>query len=70
MIKENIQSLMDEKMDRKKFLAFSGSIILGILGITGLMNIILKSHVTGLIQNNNQHPVQTSGYGGSTYGDK
>ena len=71
MIKQNIQTLLDEEMDRKKFLAFSGTIILGILGITGLTNLILKSHGSPqMVTQSNQHPIQTSGYGGSTYGDK
>lgn len=64
-----MQELLNEKMDRKKFLAFSGSIILGILGITGLMNIILKSHTLSSSHQDTQHPVQNSGYGGSSYGE-
>jgi len=71
MIKPNIQTLLGEEMNRKKFLAFSGTIILGILGITGLTNLILKSHGSPqMVTQSNQHPIQTSGYGGSTYGDK
>jgi len=71
MIKQNIQTLLDKEMDRKKFLAFSGTIILGIIGITGLTNLIFKSHGSPqIVTQNNQHPIQTSGYGGFTYGDK
>ena len=69
MIKQNIQTLLDGEMDRKKSLAFSGTIILGIIGITGLTNLIFKSHgAPQMVALSNQHPIQTSGYGGSTYG--
>jgi hypothetical protein len=66
MIKENLQGLLEEKMDRKKFLSFTGAIVLGIVGVTGLINILVKSRSS---QTDSQYPVQTSGYGGSDYGE-
>jgi hypothetical protein len=52
-------------MDRKKFLTFSGAIVLGIVGVTGLINILVKSRSS---QSDSQYPIQTDGYGGSDYG--
>ncbi len=70
VIKENVQELLNENMDRKKFLTFTGTVVLGVLGVTGLLNLILKSHrLPTTSSNKQQFPVQTSGYGGSEYGE-
>jgi hypothetical protein len=70
MIKENIQTLLSAEMDRKNFLAFIGAIILGMIGVTGLLNLMLKSHQAQIsATTRKQFPVQTSGYGGSDYGE-
>jgi hypothetical protein len=65
MIKEDLKGLLEETMDRKKFLTFSGAIVLGIVGVTGLINILGKSRSS---QSDSQYPIQTDGYGGSDYG--
>jgi hypothetical protein len=66
-IKTQIEALLQEKMDRKDFLKYSGTVILGIIGVTGLLRMVLGSR--GLIDSEpqSQHS-QGSGYGNSSYG--
>lgn len=68
-IKKQLDGLLTQEMDRKSFLQYSGGIVLGLLGITGLIRIILSSNrlSSGPVTNANQPPVH-GGYGSSRYG--
>jgi hypothetical protein len=71
MIKQQIDSLLSEKMDRKKFFQYVGTIVLGVVGVTGLMKVLFSSHTNLSSQDNTtSHAVQTNGYGASSYGDQ
>jgi len=63
MPKVNVAQLMSKEMDRKDFLKYSGGVVLAVIGITGLLNTLLKlggdSHGSG---------PSRGGYGGSSYG--
>jgi len=65
-IKNQIDALLQEKMDRKDFLKYTGTVILGIIGITGLVRMLLGSR--GLVPTGSDQKQQGSGYGSSTYG--
>ena len=65
-IKNQIDALLQEKMDRKDFLKYTGTVILGIIGITGLVRMLLGSR--GLVPTGSDQKSQGSGYGSSTYG--
>jgi len=65
-IKDQIDTLLQEKMDRKDFLKYSGTIVLGIIGITGLVRMLLGNR--GLVPTGSDQKSQGSGYGSSTYG--
>lgn len=66
-IKTQIEALLQEKMDRKDFLKYSGTVILGIIGVTGLLRMVLGSR--GLLDSQPQgQQSQGSGYGNSSYG--
>ncbi len=67
MIKTNIQTLFATEMDRKKFLAYTGTVLLGVFGITGVLKVLTQAHHTPS-HDQKSYPVQTSGYGGSVYG--
>ncbi len=61
MIKNtNLARLMNKEMDRKDFLKYSGGVLLAVVGITGLLNTLLK--VGGEDSN------RKGGYGSSAYG--
>lgn len=64
-IKAQIDALLQEKMDRKDFLKYAGTIVLSVVGITGLVRMLLVSH------GSTPHSTgqQSSGYGGSRYGE-
>lgn len=66
-IKTQLDTLLNQEMDRKNFLRYSGGILLALLGITGLMRILLSSNSksTGLIEGQTRNP---RGYGSSKYG--
>lgn len=67
MIKTNIQTLFATEMDRKKFLAYAGTVLLSVVGITGVIKVLTQAHPTPSHQQKS-YPIQTSGYGGSVYG--
>ncbi|MDB5161776.1 MAG: hypothetical protein JWM52_284 [Candidatus Saccharibacteria bacterium] len=65
-IKKQLDALLNQEMDRKNFLRYSGGIVLALIGVTGLVRILLSSKgvTPGLLeQPNNSH-----GYGSSKYG--
>jgi hypothetical protein len=65
-IKTQIDALLQEKMDRKDFLKYAGTVALGIIGVTGLVRMLLGSR--GLTAPEENSKSRGSGYGSSSYG--
>ena len=66
-IKDQIDALLQEKMDRKDFLKYAGTIVLGVVGITGIVRMLLGSR--GMLDQTPTPTAKTSnGYGSSSYG--
>jgi len=67
-IRDQIDALLQEKMDRKDFLKYAGTIVLGVVGVTGIVRMLLGSR--GLLDAApSAPPAKTSkGYGSSSYG--
>ncbi|HEY8992858.1 MAG TPA: hypothetical protein VIM37_03350 [Candidatus Microsaccharimonas sp.] len=65
-IKTQIDALLQEKMDRKDFLKYAGTVTLGVIGITGLLRMLLGSR--GLTTPEGATKPQGSSYGSSSYG--
>ncbi|MEO6109724.1 MAG: hypothetical protein ABIP50_01795 [Candidatus Saccharimonadales bacterium] len=65
-IRKQLDTLLNQEMDRKNFLRYSGGIVLALLGVTGLIRILLSSSKTtsGLLET----PKGRHGYGSSKYG--
>ena len=66
-IKTQINALLQEKMDRKDFLKYAGTIALGVVGFTGLFRMLLGSHGLNVSSDSTSRP-QGNGYGSSSYG--
>jgi len=66
-IKTQIEALLQEKMDRKDFLKYAGTIVLGVLGITGLVRMLLGARGLDTSVSNGSHQ-NSSSYGSSPYG--
>ena len=54
-----VARLMSKEMDRKEFLKYSGGVLLAVIGISGLLNTLLRL--------GGDHEAR-GGYGGRTYG--
>jgi hypothetical protein len=54
-----IARLMSKEMDRKDFLKYSGGVLLAVIGVSGLLNTLLRL---------GGDRETRSGYGGRTYG--
>lgn len=54
-------------MDRKDFLKYAGTVVLGVIGVTGLVRMLLGSRGSGNSSGGESKP-QGSGYGNSPYG--
>jgi hypothetical protein len=66
-IKTQIDALLQEKMDRKDFLKYAGTVALGVIGVTGLVRMLLGSR--GLVgPESEKGKSQGGGYGSSSYG--
>jgi hypothetical protein len=65
-IKSQLDGLLNQEMDRKNFLRYSGGIVLALLGVTGLIRILLSSNKTNPLVDSTQK--QSGGYGTSRYG--
>jgi hypothetical protein len=65
-IKTQIDTLLQEKMDRKDFLKYAGTVALGILGVTGLVRMLLGSRGLSIPSEDSKN--QGSAYGSSSYG--
>jgi len=55
-----IAHLMSKEMDRKDFLKYSGGVLLAVIGVSGLLNTLLRL--------GGDHGSTRGGYGGRTYG--
>ena len=66
-IKKQLDGLLTQEMDRKSFLQYSGGIVLGLIGITGLVRLILSSNRLGS-GSTTEKPPTSGGYGSSRYG--
>lgn len=64
-VREQLDALFTKEMDRKNFLKYSGGILLGVLGITGLLRLLVSSTHTQLPQ---IEKPKSNGYGTSRYG--
>ncbi|MBC7459323.1 hypothetical protein H7200_01245 [Candidatus Saccharibacteria bacterium] len=65
-IKNQIDAILQEKMDRKDFLKYAGTIVLGAIGVTGLVRMILTSR--GITSTAEPEVQKSRGYGSSTFG--
>jgi len=66
-IKTQINALLQEKMDRKDFLKYAGTIALGVVGFTGLFRMLLGSRGLSVPSDSTLRP-RGNGYGSSSYG--
>ena len=53
-------------MDRKDFLKYAGTVVLGVIGVTGLFRMILGSRGTTSVSSNGSKGASV--YGNSAYG--
>ena len=59
---KNLQTVLDKKMDRREFFGLIGAAILALIGVTGMLESLLRAS-----EGNHKHgPVQ--GYGSAGYG--
>jgi hypothetical protein len=65
-IKNQIDALLQEKMDRKDFLKYAGTVVLGVIGITGLLRMVLGSRGTTTVSSNGSK--EGNSYSNSAYG--
>lgn len=68
-VKKQIDALLAQEMDRKNFLKYSGTVVLGVLGITTIVGALLS----GVHNQEGRHTDSTlkgrgSSYGSSAYG--
>jgi hypothetical protein len=67
-IKSQIDALLQEKMDRKDFLKYAGTVALGVIGVTGLVRMLVGNRgLTGPTSDGSSKS-QGNGYGNSSYG--
>ncbi|MDB5179696.1 MAG: hypothetical protein JWN12_328 [Candidatus Saccharibacteria bacterium] len=67
-IKSQIDALLQEKMDRKDFLKYAGTVALGIIGVTGLVRMLVGDRGSTGSTSEGASKSQGSGYGSSSYG--
>lgn len=58
---KNIAKLLNKEMDRKDFLKYGAGVALAVIGISGLLNTLLRL-------GGESDAKQTAGYGASPYG--
>jgi len=58
---KNLAKLLNKEMDRKDFLKYSVGVALAVVGVTGLLNTILRL-------GGESDAAKTNGYGASPYG--
>lgn len=66
-VKEQLDTILHKEMDRKNFLQYSGGILLGVLGITGLLRVILSGERSQILKTTSSEKTG-GGYGSSRYG--
>lgn len=64
-LRAQIDTLLNQEMDRKNFLRYSGGIILALIGVTGLLRLLLNNRTSPLIDTPKE---KRGGYGSSRYG--
>jgi len=67
-IKEQLETLLQEKMDRKDFLKYAGGVVLAAIGITGMVRMLLGSRMLTGDASSDDKTKSSGGYGNSTYG--
>jgi len=67
-IKDQLDTLLQEKMDRKDFLKYAGGVVLAAIGITGMIRMLLGSRFVGGDTHTAGNAKNEGGYGGSSYG--
>ena len=67
-LKTQIDALLQEKMDRKDFLKYAGTVALGVIGVTGLVRMLLGSRGLSGSGSGDASKQQSNGYGSSSYG--
>ncbi len=69
-VREQINKIFEQEMDRKKFLEYSAGIFLTVFGVTGLINAILTSGAKSklIAQVPAQEP-KKKGYGSARFGN-
>ena len=68
-IKNQLDALLQEKMDRKDFLKYAGGVVLAVIGVTGMVRMLLGSRsITGLGDGQTNGAKKLNGYGSSSYG--
>lgn len=65
-IKSQLDGLLNQEMDRKSFLRYSGGIVLALIGVTGLLRVLLSARTTSPLID--EPTKKTHGYGSSRYG--
>jgi hypothetical protein len=63
-IKNQLDNLLTQEMDRRSFLKYGMGILLSVLGITGLLRVLLSQNRTALTDTTQEK----RGYGTSRYG--
>lgn len=69
LVKKQIDALLAQEMDRKNFLRYSGTVILGVLGVTTVVGALLSG-----VRNQEARRIEStqkgrgSSYGSSAYG--
>jgi len=65
-IKEQLETLKSKEMDRKEFLKYGFTILLAVVGVTGLVRTLVGSHsaITSPLQESDN----ANAYGASAYG--
>lgn len=64
-IKTQLEKLLNEEMDRKAFLKYTGTVVLGMIGVTGLLKNILGHRA---LPAQPTAAKKSTGYGASKFG--
>jgi hypothetical protein len=66
--KSILHKIYDQEMDRKHFLQYSGAVLLGVIGVSAIVPLLLKSNPAA--KQVTLEPVQTPrrGFGNAKYG--
>jgi len=67
-IKEQLETLKSKEMDRKEFLKYGLTIVLAVVGVTGLVRTLVGSHAALTSPTTTKKAEGSSAYGASAYG--